>query len=1087
MQVLNCFRIWLFVFFSISFSVYSQTLEDTFSNEILKVFRNGERNYYSEDYDSSLIYFEKYLTLLKESNGIDHNLDFRFMLIDCYFKNGSFAEALLEIYLVQNLMEKQQISNAIIDRKIDYYLGLYSYMTGNFSDAQDLFEKCLLTESEKIDSLNTLILKSLGNVFYKIGKYDSAMVYYKKALNNELKREAKMNAIIGSLYMNIGIILKKEAKYDSAEIYYKKSIAIKSSESNDPALLAGSFSNYSKFLFQIGDLSSAIFYSFKAESLYIEAFGPKYYNLASLYYGIGNIKSFENDIVGAINYYNKSKLLYDEHYTNKDAPVFSRISMSQALLMRDLGQYEQAINTYKEVLLSKNLSENLQIICLRNIGVLFLKINKTDSADYYLNNALEISTNHFGKTHLQTATCYLALANFYSKTGARSLADENFQLAINLLDTENYRDYNEFRVQYILHLVDDAAYDKAVQIAQEILVNIANDFDECSIFQNPGIQQFPNEFHSIAALALKTKALSKLMEEKPDSLIYAKKALETGLLGIQLFDQFKNTMVEEKSQLFNTEKVNILYRSAAEAAGYCFWQTADPGFLDDLFYISEKSKATILSSGLNIYANGMEDVVPDSLLRKDKGIKQEIRVFNSLIYEEQAKQKPDSMKLVYWQNKLFEKNKTLDSLNYIYSSQYPLFYDLKNEQLTVSVDELQQKINHDEVVMEYIWGEDHLFIIIISAKDTDVRTVQIPPDFNNLINHYLQSLHQVPSFDQSADTIIKQYMDDAYQLYQLLIQPFEKHDLYRKWLIIPDGLIGYLPFDALVTDQYQPAFKNFRQLPYLLKNHTISYHYSSTLFARYVASDFDFGKKKALVMAPEYGIKNQAEDSSVYTGFKILKNTVHEAEIIYSMLDGKLLLDTHATESAFKQYAPHFEIIHLAMHTALNDGEPMNSKLVFYPYGDSTEDGNLNTYEIYGLKLNADLVVLSACETGVGKLRKGEGIMNMARGFLFAGCPSLLISHWQVNDAPSFKIMEGFYDRLTMDKSIALQQAKLDYLESSDQLFSHPYYWSGYVLIGADKPVQKPISLVMIVSGCMLILLITIIVFRKRRKLSPAS
>jgi CHAT domain-containing protein len=143
------------------------------------------------------------------------------------------------------------------------------------------------------------------------------------------------------------------------------------------------------------------------------------------------------------------------------------------------------------------------------------------------------------------------------------------------------------------------------------------------------------------------------------------------------------------------------------------------------------------------------------------------------------------------------------------------------------------------------------------------------------------------------------------------------------------------------------------------------------------------------------------------------------------------------------------------MHTIINDSLPMFSKLVFSePDKNSADDGFLNTYEIYNMKLNARLAVLSACETGSGKLQKGEGVMSLARGFIYAGCPSIVMTLWQVEDKSGVDIMKNFYSYLSKGKrkDVALQMAKLKHLESADPLMAHPHYWLGYVNIGNPEP-----------------------------------
>lgn len=135
----------------------------------------------------------------------------------------------------------------------------------------------------------------------------------------------------------------------------------------------------------------------------------------------------------------------------------------------------------------------------------------------------------------------------------------------------------------------------------------------------------------------------------------------------------------------------------------------------------------------------------------------------------------------------------------------------------------------------------------------------------------------------------------------------------------------------------------------------------------------------------------------------------------------------------FKLSSRDYRVLHLAMHAIVDDTNPMHSKLVFTQKQDSVEDNFLHAYEIYNMNIPAQMTVLSACETGYGKLAKGEGIMSLGRAFAYAGCPSVVMSHWAVNDASTAKLMEYFYKYLSYGeaKDRALQLAKLEFFRKS--------------------------------------------------------
>lgn len=181
-----------------------------------------------------------------------------------------------------------------------------------------------------------------------------------------------------------------------------------------------------------------------------------------------------------------------------------------------------------------------------------------------------------------------------------------------------------------------------------------------------------------------------------------------------------------------------------------------------------------------------------------------------------------------------------------------------------------------------------------------------------------------------------------------------------------------------------------------------------------------------------------------------------EVRLISRIIKSKVFEEEEATEYNFRKNAEQYDILHLAMHAFINDSVPAFSSLAFTQVetDDLQKEGLLNTLDIYNLKLKAKLAVLSACNTGTGQLRKGEGIMSLARGFLYAGCPSIIMSLWEVDDESGTKIMASFYKNLKKgeSKDEALRMAKLEYLASVNSRKAHPHYWLSFVSIGDNSP-----------------------------------
>lgn len=169
------------------------------------------------------------------------------------------------------------------------------------------------------------------------------------------------------------------------------------------------------------------------------------------------------------------------------------------------------------------------------------------------------------------------------------------------------------------------------------------------------------------------------------------------------------------------------------------------------------------------------------------------------------------------------------------------------------------------------------------------------------------------------------------------------------------------------------------------------------------------------------------------------------------------------------------------MHTIINNSNPMFSKLAFTEVSDSTEDGLLNTHEIYNMNINARLAVLSSCSSGEGILRKGEGVMSLARAFMYAGCPSIVMTLWVVEDKSGIRLMTEFYKEIARgtSKDEALRKSKLKFIEEENLTRAHPFYWATYICVGTSEPLFYPAGRVILIFG-MIIIAVTALILIKR-------
>jgi CHAT domain-containing protein len=263
-----------------------------------------------------------------------------------------------------------------------------------------------------------------------------------------------------------------------------------------------------------------------------------------------------------------------------------------------------------------------------------------------------------------------------------------------------------------------------------------------------------------------------------------------------------------------------------------------------------------------------------------------------------------------------------------------------------------------------------------------------------------------------------------------------------------------------------------------MNSYDISYTYSATFMAE--SEKKENNRSNSLIaFAPDYPepIDIQSVLMSRQGGRGVLNDLPfarQEAKYVSDITGGTLFENSAAKESVYKKESGKYDIIHLAMHTLLNDKNPMNSTLIFSQGKDSIEDNYLKTYEIYGIPLKAKMVVLSSCNTGTGLLYSGEGILSLARGFIYSGSQSVVMSMWEIEDKSGTDIVELFYKNLKKGypKSVALKNARTEFLENADQLRSHPYFWATLVVYGNNAPLYHPYRIRIIVVSLIIVLLL---------------
>lgn len=513
-----------------------------------------------------------------------------------------------------------------------------------------------------------------------------------------------------------------------------------------------------------------------------------------------------------------------------------------------------------------------------------------------------------------------------------------------------------------------------------------------------------------------------------------KEALKSYALSFYVEELLRSLLVFEDSKIITqirnrnrTEKCLEIYQSLFEAE-------RKTSYLETAFIFAEKTKSGVLKDYLTN---------AKTISRNEKLILEQLQNCNNGILKEQQKLEFANI------SKINEGIKKQNELMLLLKS----IKEKKNtgNEISLNIKNLYAKLEKDNAVMyEYFWGSKTIHLFTIENNQIALKSICIGQMCGEPIISYVSLFYKPESIINN----IENYKKTAFLAYKNLLLP--KKSTYPNLIIIPDGILNFLPFEALITSPTKTT--NFAKMHYLMNDFKIAYNNSASM---YLNSKPNLKTEKTVL-----GVFPVFEK----TAFE-LSYSKRELEAIRNNFKGKYLENSVASFSNFKKNAPHYSVLHLSTHASSGDVETPAS-IKFY-------DQEILYTELYNLNINPDLVVLSACETGIGKLFKAEGAMSVARGFQFAGAQNLLFSLWKVNDYTTSVFMTDFYKNVKKDLPYfeANTKAKIDFLndKSIPNAKKSPYYWSSFVYYGAISSEEKTSNYIFYIISLLIVITLFLI------------
>jgi CHAT domain-containing protein len=539
--------------------------------------------------------------------------------------------------------------------------------------------------------------------------------------------------------------------------------------------------------------------------------------------------------------------------------------------------------------------------------------------------------------------------------------------------------------------------------------------------------------------ALYYRVLAERMSA-PDAKDHAR-WLEDLDLGILSLSRNKLSFDDEGSRLGLIGKQKNLFHLAIDIAYEDWSEHGTVDGLDRILNLSEADRSILLKSRLNTFRGLRFAGVPDSIIVREE------QLADALVID------PDDPSTA---EDLDKKEKELADFLAGLSKDHPEYFALRYGEPRISIKALREKlVTPERDLLIYAYSNEHLYMLVVRTDTAAlVRTER----------------GRIAETVQAFNASIQENRGESFArlsgvLHRLVFAPVAGLLTKKELLIVPDGDLQTLNFEVLM---YEGAGRGRISDHMLIQQYAIAYLLSATTAVQF-ADLREERSSKALALAPGFSdelkkdyVTRVGDPSRVdkqFLNYVRQPFALSTAEELGDVLSAKVVTGGEASEKSFRDLSTEYGILHLGTHAEMNESSPMHSRLVLSKDGvglDTDADGYLHAYEIYELDLRAQLAVLTACETGIGKNEAGEGVRSIGYAFAYAGCQGLVTSLWSIDEKVSSEIISRFYGYLAdgMPKHLALRQAKLDHLSDASVEEAMPYYWAGMVMLGDVEPIE---------------------------------
>lgn len=914
---------------------------------------------------------------------------------------GKFIEAKTLFLQLVSSVENENVTHHSLSLG-NCYLAEIAIRTGAFFKADNYLKECWYfmpsLEKDRID-IEPYYFHTLGFLHHQQAQFDQALEYYDIAVSKYSLDDTNRTLAYTNTLNNIGNVYYRMGLYDQAEDMHSDNVIVRSSflPSNHPKI-AGSIGNLGIVYFAKGQYNKALQYQFRSLDIWRNSGRIEDLSIALTYDNIGQSYSASGDFVNALSYLNKSLVIksnyLSEHHPSK-ATTYCHLA-STLLSLGDLRSAEDAINIALSILESENLtSKPLYVLAIGTKAKLLALRGRVAEATALITHAYEISSH---QSHPVFAKVLNHKADICLEHRLYDCAVETAHTALyTILGAPGFKNerFSAIRLDYknaesllsSLNLKGKALFQRGLSLSSEIDLNASFDSYERAVRLISKIYRSGSHYDESYLPVYQNEVIQGALMVGLELIDRSDNSDEIIKRMFSIVDDSRSSGIVDKRQ----RETFIGHRTATQRQGP--FQTKD---VDDTVIVRDP-KASTSSLSPHKFDRSSYNHTPFSLV-------------SSIIVK-------DGYSLI-----------------------------------------------------EYFEIQDDIYAFII--KDKSIHLMRIGPSIE--VAHLTNKLRV--AYEQSTAADILKY---SFSLYNLLLFPMMDIIGEDDLIIIPNQSLSSISFEALTTspvDSLEDSTR-FDAFPFLIKDRTVTYGFAASLLMMQSYPKQKLFNNDLLAFAPVFDIYvqysqvvasfvNRNSSAQVFDGYNLLPplpGSEREVKSIASILKWKdgwkgvftsppsdVLLREESTEHRLKSTdLTQYRYLHFATHSFADKNNPAESGIILETSGSDGEDGILHAHEIFDLNLNAELVVLSSCDTAKDAANDNSGLSGFAKGFIYAGARNLVASLWPSDDVGTQILMQEFYQELAkgLSSDVALRNAKLNLINSKGPI-AKPYYWSGFIHIG---------------------------------------